>query len=379
MRRIFLFILIAIIASCKPGTKKELRISGVIRNSNSKMVFLQETSLSSGQKIIVDSSMIKPDGSYSLKTKSGEESLFHLLTRQGSESFTFAFVINDASSVTLNADFNKFPDYEVEGSPATKEAKDFLIEANRRWSALNGLSKELDSARANNRDSIANSILLKGNQLAGELKDFTRNFVSHAKSPISAFLALSTYIQLFTQDEYNAMIDTIAKNFPGNREVASIKKMKDQQIASSGLEEPAAVWTGKQAPDLSLPDANGKIVKLSSFRGKYVLVDFWASWCSPCRRENPNVVQAFNKFRNKNFTVLGVSLDSSKSDWLKAVQKDKLAWSHVSDLKEWRSEAVSVFGIGSIPFNVLVDPEGKVIAEGLTGEALEAKLGQILK
>ena len=110
-----------------------------------------------------------------------------------------------------------------------------------------------------------------------------------------------------------------------------------------------------------------------------MLVDFWASWCKPCRFENPNVVKVYNKFRNKNFTVLGVSLDKDKDEWIKAIKKDGLSWTHISDLREWESIAVGLYHIEGIPYNVLVDPDGKVIAEALREDMLEAKLQEVLK
>ena len=135
---------------------------------------------------------------------------------------------------------------------------------------------------------------------------------------------------------------------------------------------------GKPAPNFTLKNTEGKDVALSSFKGKYVLVDFWASWCGPCRAENPAVVKAYQKFKDKGFTILGVSLDDKKDKWLEAIKKDKLDWTQISDLKGWKSSAASLYGIKGIPMNFLIDKDGKIIAKGLRGEDLEKKLGEVM-
>jgi len=137
---------------------------------------------------------------------------------------------------------------------------------------------------------------------------------------------------------------------------------------------------GAMAPDFTQNDVNGKPVSLKDFRGKYVLVDFWASWCGPCRAENPNVVKAYHKYQDKNFAILGVSLDrpGSKDAWLEAIKADGLLWTQVSDLKFWNNAVVKLYGIQSVPQNFLIDPSGKIVGRNLRGEALNAALEKVL-
>lgn len=139
------------------------------------------------------------------------------------------------------------------------------------------------------------------------------------------------------------------------------------------------VSVGASAPEIALNDTTGKPVPLSSLRGKYVLIDFWASWCGPCRAENPNVVRMYNKFKDKGFAIYSVSLDQAKANWTKAIRNDNLTWTHVSDLKFWQSAAAQQYGVQAIPATFLLDKDGKIIAKNLRGEALEQKLEEILK
>jgi len=383
MRKFFLAFGILALLSCKHEGLKQFEVSGRIKNSDGKLVYLQETPLGSGERIIADSSIIGKDGSYSLKAKATEESLFSLFFK--GDIYPFAYVINDVPKIFVNADAQVQNDYEVKGSDASKSLKEFSMTASGKWSTLYSLGHEIDSLLKSgvaDTSSTIRTINEQGASQLDDLKKYVNDFVKTSKDPITSSWALSTNSQLFSIDDYEALLNGIVTKFPAHKGVTKIKEMNERQMAlakqkSQTIDEPQ--WIDKQAPELSLPDANGKTVNLSSFKGKYVLVDFWASWCLPCRKENPNVVQAYHKYKDKNFTVLGVSLDKDKGDWLGAVENDKLAWTQVSDLQEWKSLAVSTFNFSGIPFNILVDPQGKIIAQSLRGDSLEKKLEEVLR
>jgi peroxiredoxin len=381
MQKIYFLIFIFFLLSCKHETKKQFEISGSIKNSDAKMVYLQETPLGSNERIVLDSSVINNSGSFRLKAKASEESLFNLFLKD--ETYPFAFIINDAPKVTVTADAKNPNEYVVEGSYGSKLLKDFSIRASNKWSGLYLLKREMDSLQqAGASDSALVEVNKRGESLLNDLKRYINGFIQNSSDPITSVWALGTYSQIFSMDEYQALLNGVVKKFPQHKGIAAIKEMNDRQLAlakQKSEEAQEANWIGKQAPELSLPDINGNEIKLSSFRGKFVLVDFWASWCLPCRRENPNVVEVYNKYKSQNFTILGVSLDKEKEDWVEAIRKDKLSWAQVSDLQEWRSTAVTAYSFNGIPFNVLVDPNGKIIAQGLRGTELEKKLGEVLK
>jgi thiol-disulfide isomerase/thioredoxin len=190
----------------------------------------------------------------------------------------------------------------------------------------------------------------------------------YPQSPVGPFIITDRYINYPDAEKLAACVALLGEEA---RQSYYGKKITEYQAI-------AAKTAIGATPDFSIADTSGKPLQLSSLKGKYVLVDFWASWCGPCRKENPNVVAAYQKYHDKGFEIVGVSLDTQKDAWMKAIAKDGLAWNHVSDLKGWQSGIVKQFGIHAVPTSFLLDKDGKVIANNLRGEALLEKLGSLL-
>ena len=391
-RLIIVSFLVTAVGSCKesPGEKK-FSVSGTIANSQAKMIYLEKVPAATMQPLIVDSATLKKDGSFSLKTDPGESVVFNL--RLDQNKYPVASVINDVDDVKLNIvmskEKNEFSEkYEVEGSPASQQMKTFMLDFNNDLQKIFGISVRADSLqKAGAGDSLLFPLMAEQRVIADRIRKYSEEALSKSADPALTLFELGYYqstangagfgLQPFSNEEVSAMVDQTAKKFPMHQGLAAIKNSLAQQMQPAA----PASWVGREAPDFSMPDVSGKEIKLSSFKGKYVLVDFWASWCGPCRQENPNLVRAYHQFKSKNFTVLGVSLDrpGQKDKWMKAINDDKLAWTNISDLQFWNSAVVSMYGINGIPFNVLVDPQGKVIAEGLRGHSLVEKLGEVLR
>lgn len=368
------FIWIAVLATAASCQQREggktVTVEGVVKNTTANTIYLEETK-PNGRPTTIDSTTLNNDGTFALKTKAEEESLFQL--RLQGKMVPFAFFINDADKVKLNADLNNTTQpYTVQNSPATASLLTFDKTMYERGMQLFTEGSKVDSLqKASAPDSVVSASYARVEATANNLKLFTREFLEKSKSPMVSLYALGSYqntasnlgIRGFSRTEIADIINQTAEKFPQHTALQEVKK----NLPSN------------KAADFTQPDVNGKPVSLSQFRGKYVLVDFWASWCQPCRKENPNVVKAYNEFKDKNFTILGVSLDQNREAWLKAIQQDNLTWTHVSDLKFWENAAATQYGVQGIPYNVLVDPEGNIIAESLHGQDMLQTLRKVIK
>jgi peroxiredoxin len=375
----FLLIVIAalLFAGCKNESGK-FTVTGKIKNAPADSVYLEKLSYNSADSKTIDSAKIDKDGNYKLSGADTQQNLY-MLSFKNSPA---VILVNDAGKINIDFDLKGAVYPDINGSAATKELYDFLKDFWQKDSLLSDNYYKLDSMNKNGiKDSVyAMQLQQQYVKQIGALGSAIQGFVKKSNNPAAICFVLDKARGAVSPDDLNALVQDASKRFPEHSGIAIFKSEIAQAMQSqSQANSAASALLNQPAPDLTMTDANGKKISISDFKGKYLLVDFWASWCGPCRQENPNVVAAYNKFKNKNFTILGVSLDEDKAAWMKAVKDDHLAWTQMSDLKQWESAAISTYHFDGIPFNVLIDPQGKVIAESLRGEELEQKLNEVLQ
>jgi len=379
-----------LIGSCESKKKGTFSVSGTFQNADklaavegpvSKVYLLEVTYGKEQPPVIVDSAKIPAGkGSFTLTGTAHTQEIFEVVF--GSNVIALP-LINDAPEVKVNVDLGKKDDfYEVSGSDASNQLKDLISVFGKKNFEVEKRMADLDSLRQTNApDSIQRFTSTLKDAAIQDLNTYLKQFINTSPNPTVCAVALGWASRSFTKGDFELSLNDLLKKNPNNIVLKRLKENYDQQMAQLAQQQgqdSASDWIGKQAPDFALPDADGHPISLASYRGKYLLVDFWASWCGPCRAENPNVVKVHNEFKGKNFAILGVSLDKEKGAWQEAIRSDGLDWSQISDLKYWNSKAVATFKFEGIPFNLLIDPQGKVIATGLRGDQLESKLKEVL-
>lgn len=330
-------------------------------------------------KLVEDSAMIQ-NGMFELKGNRSEPiKVFLALTSKSKDANKRAAVevINlylEPGVITVTSVNNSFRAAEIKGGPVNKDytvlsrlikpQTDQLRQLMKDYAALSDADKKDPAVKAS-RDSALGKIRAAKNE---QLKDYI------IKTPRS-LVSLDALIEYAGGAPDYSTIHPMFEALSAN-----VRKGKAAKTFAGRLEIARKTGIGQIAPDFAQADTSGTMIRLSSFRGKYVLLDFWASWCVPCRAENPHVVKAFQQYKDKGFTVLGVSLDKpdARDRWLKAIADDQLTWTQVSDLKFWNNEAAKLYGIQAIPQNYLIGPDGKVVAQNLRGDALHQQLKALL-
>jgi thiol-disulfide isomerase/thioredoxin len=382
INRLILFLALSLtISGCKNNT---IRISGKFENSvKGEYLYLYE--LKASDLTTLDSLKLGEDGVFSFQREVILPTFYLLKTNNNN---FFLTLVEPGEKLRIEAMFDSlnYPS-SVSGSKGTEKMVKYNKALKNTIYKISSLY-EIYNQNAGNPDlpKVVQTLDSTRQQYLNGINTYTKKYIDENINSLVSLVALYQQVEprIYVLDpvkdiNYFIKVDSsLSRLYPESEPVKALHEQVQQLISRVGPSELLKV--GNEAPEISLPDTDGKIINLTSTRGNIVLLDFWAAWCDPCRKENPNLVKAFSQYVGKGFRIYQVSLDRSKEDWLKGIKDDKLSqWIHVSDLRYWNSVVVPLYRIESIPFNLLLDKEGKIIAANLRGESLQQKLAELYK
>ena len=364
MKRFFLLAITGLLAISSCKNDQEFSVNGKIENAGSiKQVQLYEMDQ------LIDSAFLNENNEFKFRRISEDPNFYTMVVGEKN----FLIIAQNGDEIDFETNFTDTTNtYKIDGSSDSEKIRDFNQVSNESGKVYQNIQKEYTQKVSENpaaKDSIFKALLPVFQKNMNSYSEKALKFGEENKDNLAGFYAVGTVDQSRYETQLIKYAEEIKNKFPKNKAVQSFA---DRMLALK------VVSIGQPAPLFELPTPDNKIIKLTDFKGKYVLVDFWASWCAPCRDENPNLVKQYNTFKNKGFTVLGVSLDKSKTAWEKAIADDNLAWTQVSELKEWDGKVAMSYRVEAIPASFILDPQGKIIAKNLRGAELEAFLNKTL-
>lgn len=360
--------------SCRE-TKKEFVIQGKITNQpRSQKIMLEKRDVN--DVITADTATTDKNGNFILRYDYDDEPALYTVNIN---NIAHAVIV-DADKIGFSADWNRLDNYQVTNSRRSAELIDFV----RRYDSINhewaAMKLVMDSLLASNADdSIKLEIQRRGDALDNKMTSLVEQMADTSHNMPLIFYITSIYLDPNSDAGYFRKLAAALPARFNNQKLAVefAELLKNKQKAEA--EKPAGLRTGDTAFEFTLPDINNNPVSLSSFRGRYVLLNFWASWCPPCRGDNIYLSALYHQYKYSNFTIVGVSLDDSRTDWLSAIKQDNISWPNLSDLKKWRSSVVILYMIHSIPTSYLIDPQGKIVGKNIAYDDLSEFLNKNLQ
>ena len=357
---------------CQSDQKPQLTIQGKLAGAEDQLIYLEELYFVEKAPEILDTARLEK-GNFTLSTPLLKPGLYRIRLERSNRGFLF---INDQPTIRFTGNMQELG---LDGprfySRANEQFRQFMIDTDRQRKQMDSLNARVEvlDHPANKQDSLLNLARMDWKRTDSMYNQYLMRYLDTVYHPVLAMVVVG-FTGSLDPLPLEPIMQNLAKRFADNETIQSmVNQYRDLLVKYK-----AKPREGSIAPEINLPDTSGKNMTLSSLRGKYVLVDFWASWCRPCREENPNVVKAYQQFKNKNFIILGVSLDKERAGWTEAIRSDKLTWPQVSDLKFWAGETIKKYGVEAIPYNVLLDTSGKIIAVNLRGPKLQETLREVL-